>query len=33
MNPPAYDKAPPNYVCWSIDPVSGTGKIYKPGVR
>jgi uncharacterized protein (TIGR02596 family) len=32
-NPPNYDQAPPNYVCWSVDPVSGTGKVYKPGVR
>lgn len=32
-NPPTYDRAPPNYACWSVDPVSGTGKVYKPGVR
>jgi uncharacterized protein (TIGR02596 family) len=32
-NPPASDKAPPDYISWMVDPVSGTGKTYRPGVK
>jgi uncharacterized protein (TIGR02596 family) len=24
---------PPNYFCWMVDPVTGVGRVYKPGVR
>ena len=32
MNPPAYDKAPPNYITWMVDPVTGIGRTYRPGL-
>lgn len=25
--------APPDYACWALDPVSGTAKTYRPGVK
>ncbi len=24
---------PPNYFCWMVDPVTGVGRVYKPGVK
>ena len=32
-NPPASDMAPPNYATWMVDPVSGIGRIYRPGLN
>ncbi len=26
-------KAPPDYICWAVDPVSGTAKTYRPGLK
>lgn len=31
-NPPAFDKAPPNYVTWMVDPTTGIGRVYRPGL-
>lgn len=31
-NPPVFDKAPPNYVTWMVDPTTGIGRIYRPGL-
>ncbi len=24
---------PPNYICWMVDPVTGVGRVYRPGVK
>lgn len=32
-NPPAYDQAPPSYVTWMVDPVTGIGRVYRPGLN
>lgn len=26
-----FEQAPPNYICWSVDPVTGVGRTYRPG--
>lgn len=31
--PPAYSVAPPNYATWMVDPLTGIGKVFRPGLE